>query len=83
MGTQVCNACLIRYISDAEAVAEALARVWPLLAAAVERGAGNARAVEHLLRAPRYALRTAGRAAAPLLPTLAQARCNMYCLRAT
>ena len=43
---------------------------------------GNTRATEHLLRCPRYALRTAGRAAAPLLPTLAQARRgSMSCAR--
>lgn len=59
---------------DPAGVAEALASVWPLLAAAIDRAAagGNGRATERLLRAPRNALRTAGAAAAPLLPTLAQ-----------
>ena len=43
---------------------------------------GNTRAMEHLLRCPRYALRTAGRSAAPLLPTLAQARLGCSCIHA-
>ena len=32
--------CASRYIKDPDVVAEALARVWPLLSAAVERAAG-------------------------------------------
>ena len=63
-----------RNVRDPEGVAEALAHVWPLLAAAITNAAGHARATERLLRAPRNALRTAGTAAAPLLPTLAQVR---------
>lgn len=42
----------------------------PLLLPAAERFTNDAQAVERICRAPRYAVRSAGKAAAPALPLL-------------
>jgi len=51
-------------------VAEALGRCWPLIERLLEKAKGDQIAMEAICKAPRYALRTSGRAAASLLPTL-------------
>ncbi|KAK9827594.1 hypothetical protein WJX81_001986 [Elliptochloris bilobata] len=64
---------VFRFVADPEAVAAALGRVWGVFEAALARFHNDERTAEHLCRAPRYALRTAGAAAAGLVPALAGA----------
>ncbi|KAI3438282.1 hypothetical protein D9Q98_000717 [Chlorella vulgaris] len=61
---------IFRAVKDPADVAEALVRLWPWIEAALERFAGDAPAIERICRAPRYAVRSAGKAAAPAVPLL-------------
>ena len=61
---------LRRYVDDPEASVQALAGVWHLLDAALTAYGSDGNVAERLCRLPRYALRSAGTAAAPLLPLL-------------
>ena len=58
---------LRRYVEDPEASVQALASVWQLLDAALTAFGSDSNFAERLCRLPRYALRSAGAAAAPLL----------------
>ena len=49
-----------RFVTDAEAIAQALQRVWPLLEKGFTQHRGNVRAIERYARCPRYALRSSG-----------------------
>eukprot|EP00887_Chlorella_sp_A99_P006855 scaffold2.g6855.t1 len=51
----------------------ALVRLWPWIEAALARFGSDAPAVERICRAPRYAVRSAGKAAAPAVPLLVAA----------
>jgi len=51
-------------------VAEALRVYWPMLEQIMDKAKADQMAMEAICKAPRYALRSAGRAAAQLLPTL-------------
>ena len=57
-------------MEDPEASVRALAGVWQLLDAALTAFGSDSNVAERLCRLPRYALRSAGTAAAPLLPLL-------------
>ena len=57
-------------MKDPEVIVRALAGVWQLLDSALTAYSGDAMATERLCRLPRYALRTSGAAAAPLLQPL-------------
>jgi len=57
-------------MNHASLIAQALGRCWPLIETLLEKTKGDQTAMETVCKAPRYALRTAGRAAAPLLPLL-------------
>ena len=59
-----------RHVKDPEVIVRALAGVWQLLDSALTAYSGDATATERLCRLPRYALRTSGAAAAPLLQPL-------------
>ncbi|EFN54933.1 hypothetical protein CHLNCDRAFT_134668 [Chlorella variabilis] len=61
---------VFRAVKDPADVAEALVRLWPWIEAALDRFAGDAPAIERICRAPRYAVRSAGKAAAPAVPLL-------------
>ncbi|CAL8471497.1 g11039 [Coccomyxa elongata] len=63
---------IFRYVRDPEAVASSLQHVWPLLQAITEKFRGRSSAIERVVRCPRYALKTAGKSAAGLLPTLTE-----------
>ena len=49
-----------RFVTDAEAIAQALQRAWPLLEKGFTQHRGNVRAIERYARCPRYALRSSG-----------------------
>ncbi len=57
-------------MQDQGAIVQALASVWQLLDAALTVHGHDANVTERLCRLPRYALRSAGTAAEPLLPLL-------------
>ncbi|PSC72289.1 transportin-3 isoform X1 [Micractinium conductrix] len=61
---------IFRAVKDPADVAEALVRLWPWIEAALDRFAGEPPAIERLCRAPRYAVRSAGKAAAGAVPLL-------------
>ncbi|BDA46876.1 Transportin-3 [Coccomyxa sp. Obi] len=63
---------IFRYVRDPDAVASALQQVWPLLHAIIEDFRGKSSAIERVVRCPRYALKTAGKSAAGLLPMLTE-----------
>ncbi len=62
--------CACRYVEDPDASVQALAGVWQLLDTALTMFGSDSNVAERLCRLPRYALRSAGTAAAPLLPML-------------
>ncbi|KAK9830032.1 hypothetical protein WJX72_009312 [[Myrmecia] bisecta] len=64
---------VFKTVSDPHAVAEAYMRVMPLINAMFGRYGNDARAVETISRAPRYALRTAGKASGPMVNPLLEA----------
>ena len=59
-----CRVCKVhsvcRFVTDAEAIAQALQQAWPLLEKGFTQHKGNVRAVERYARCPRYALRSSG-----------------------
>lgn len=61
----MCCVCKVhsvrRFVTDAEAIAQALQRAWPLLEKGFTQHKGNVRAIERYARCPRYALRSSGR----------------------
>ena len=66
--TRTCLGC--RHVHDPEAVVQSLAGVWRLMDAALTAYSSDPSATERLCRLPRYSLRSAGTAAAPLLEPL-------------
>jgi hypothetical protein len=64
---------LCRFSEDKEGVVEALGSVWPLLEAGIQQYGSDPRAAEGFCRVPRYALRTAGKVALPVVPILLEA----------
>lgn len=64
---------IFRSVKDPDDVAQALVRLWPWIEAALARFGSDAPAVERICRAPRYAVRSAGKAAAPAVPLLVAA----------
>lgn len=64
---------IFRSVQDPADVGEALVRLWPWLEAALTAFGNDAGAVEKISRVPRYAVRSAGPAAAPAVPALAAA----------
>ena len=69
-GWRLRRSCAYRYVEDPEASVQALAGVWQLLDTALTMFGSDSNVAERLCRLPRYALRSAGTAAAPLLPML-------------
>lgn len=71
-GCPLCTDALFccRHVNDPEVIVRALAGVWRLMDAALTAYSGDASAIERLCKLPRYALRTSGAAAAPLLQPL-------------
>lgn len=69
---QLCADFLLccRHVKDPEVIVRALAGVWQPMDAALTAYSSDASATERLCRLPRYALRTSGSAAAPLLQPL-------------
>ncbi|KAL4452442.1 hypothetical protein ABPG75_008104 [Micractinium tetrahymenae] len=61
---------IFRAVKDPADVAEALVRLWPWIEAALDRFSSDPQAVERICRAPRYAVRGAGKAAAGAVPLL-------------
>uniref|UniRef100_A0A1D2AEU2 Importin N-terminal domain-containing protein n=1 Tax=Auxenochlorella protothecoides TaxID=3075 RepID=A0A1D2AEU2_AUXPR len=61
---------VFRSSSDRAAVGQALVQLWPTIEAALDRFADDPEATERILRAPRYGLRSAGRAGAGAIPSL-------------
>ncbi|XP_057952470.1 transportin MOS14 isoform X2 [Malania oleifera] len=52
---------IFRYVNHAEAVADAIQRLWPIFKAIFDRYAWDMRTMESLCRACKYAVRTSGR----------------------
>jgi transportin-3 len=61
---------IFRAVKDPADVAEALVRLWPWIEASLDRFTGDAAAIERICRAPRYAVRSSGKAAAAAVPLL-------------
>jgi len=62
---------IFRSTKDVVDVGEALARLWPWLEIALSAFGTDPAAAEKICRVPRYAIRTAGKAAMPAMPALA------------
>lgn len=64
---------LFRAVEDPADVSEALIRLWPWIEVALDRFSGDEKAIEIICKVPRNAIRTAGKATAASVHTLAAA----------
>jgi len=63
-------ATVFRYVGHRQAVAEAMGGVWPIQEKVLQIAGHDSRVVEHVCRSCKHALRSAGVAAAPIVPAL-------------
>ena len=71
-----------RFVTDAEAIAQALRQAWPLLEKGFMQHRGNVRAIERYARCPRYALRSSGPRPQTILGTPDTLLAASYCRHA-